>query len=90
MSEELTTIELDVVNEITNMSHMKPLQYDPEKLQYNQKYKCFEYFANKFPKGWEFIPGFNKVIEQCQMNASKITPLQEMELKRQDVYISER
>lgn len=90
MSEELTTIELDVVNEITKMSKSKPLIYDPEKLQYNQKYKSFEYFANKFPKGWEFIPGFDKVIEKCQMNANKITPLQEMELKRPDIYISER
>ena len=88
--EELSTIELDVVAEITKIAHMKPLHYDPEKLQYNQKYKCFDYFAKKFPDGWESIPGFDKVIEMCQRNGSKLTPLQEMELKRPDIYISER
>ena len=81
--EELTTIELDVIQEMIGMKELKyPLQYDPEKLKYNSKYKSFDYFANKFPRGWQGIPGFDKVIEMCRLRGSLITPLQEIEMKQ--------
>lgn len=83
MEEELTNIDLDVVSEILDMKSLKAVpRYDEDKLQYNNRYKCFEYFAKKFPKGWESIPGFDKVIEMCQKNGGKITPLQEMQMKQ--------
>ena len=81
--EELTTIELDVVQEMIGMKELKvPLTYDPEKLKYNSKYQSFDFFAQKFPPGWEVIPGFDKVIEMCRLRGSLITPLQEIELKQ--------
>jgi hypothetical protein len=78
----LSVIELDVVNEIIGMKELKtPITYDKEKLEYNAKYRSFEYYAKKFPTGWEYIPGFDKIIEMCRSNASSLTPMQEIELR---------
>ena len=94
--EELTDIELDVVECLIGMKELKyPLHYDPEKLKYNSKYRCSEFFAQRFPNGWQSFPGFDKVIELCRSNASKISPLQEMEMRCVDceygkVSVSER
>jgi hypothetical protein len=74
--------EQDIVNSLLGMTEVKaPLQYDPEKLIYNQKYKSFEYFAKKFPPGWQSIPGFDKVIDLCRQNATNMTPEEEMDEK---------
>ena len=34
------------------------------KLYYNDYYKSPDYIASKLPAGWEFIPGFDQVIEE--------------------------
>jgi hypothetical protein len=74
--------EQDIINSILAMREIKPpLQYDPEKLMYNEKYKSFEFFADKFPDGWQNIPGFEKIIEQCRQNA--VSPLEEMNARIQ-------
>ena len=81
MEEELTEIELNVVEAILDMKELKyPLPYDPEKLKYNSVYKCSDFFAKKFPTGWQSIPGFDKIIELCKNNAT--TPKEEIELRR--------
>ena len=96
MEEELTDIELDVVRSFTLMNNSNAqLNIDTEKIRYNERYRCFDFFAKKFPPGWDSIPGFDRVITLCQTNGSKMTPLQEMELRQVvnediEVGISER
>jgi hypothetical protein len=90
MSKKLITEE-EVVDNILNMKELRvPMLYDPEKLKYNAKYKEFDYFANKFPNGWQYIPGFDRVIDNIRETA--LTPLQEMNLRREEsklIYLQE-
>ena len=52
----------------------KPEHIDYNKIQYNAFYKTFEYWSNKFPKGHQSIPGFDKIVHNLAENA--LTPLQ--------------
>ena len=54
---------------------------DWSKLQFNDLYKSYESFQNKFPKGYENIVGFDKIIEyMVNMNIDN-SPLKELENK---------
>ena len=59
---------------------------DFEKLKYNAFYRSYEFYENKFPKGYENIPGFNKIIENIALQAEEEnkTPLQEI-IERQNI-----
>jgi hypothetical protein len=63
-----------------------PDKIDWDKLEYNPTYKSFDYYANKFPTGWEYLTGFEKIIENMAKNAK--SPLEEMEdrIKSIDMY----
>lgn len=49
---------------------------DWNKLQYNNSYNSPEYFKNKFPSGFEYLPGFDDIFEKMAENAK--TPYEEM------------
>ena len=49
---------------------------DWDKLQYNSTYKSPEYFRNKFPLGFEYLNGFEEIIQNMANNAK--TPYEEM------------
>ena len=59
---------------------------DLNKLKYNAFYKSFEHHANKFPNGYNSIPGFDKIIESIADNSK--SPLEEM-TERQNINIIE-
>lgn len=62
---------------------MKPTpNIDWEKVAYNTFYKSQEYFINKFPPGFESLPGYEKIIDEMILNSK--TPLEEMNERRQD------
>ena len=63
-------VELDFVNMSSN-------ELDWEKVAYNTFYKTPEYFINKFPPGFESIPGYENIIDKMISNAK--SPLEEME-----------
>jgi hypothetical protein len=44
---------------------------------YNQLYKSFEFYEEKFPKGYENIPGFVKVIDEIVVKSENNNPLKE-------------
>ena len=49
---------------------MKPTtNIDWEKVAYNTFYKSQDYFINKFPQGFESLPGYKKIIDElmCYM-----------------------
>jgi hypothetical protein len=49
---------------------------DWNQLQYNETYKTFDYWKNKFPPGFEYLPGFDTIIENMANNAK--SPYEEM------------
>ena len=51
-------------------------QIDLDKVRYNSFYRSDEYFLSKYPKGFETIPGFDKIIEYSKNNA--VSPLEEI------------
>ena len=49
---------------------------DWDKLQYNETYKSHEYFRNNFPPGFEYLSGFDTIIQNMANKAK--TPYEEM------------
>ncbi len=49
---------------------------DWDKLQYNSTYNSPEYFRNKFPSGFDYLPGFDTIIQNMANKAK--TPYEEM------------
>ena len=50
--------------------------FDWQKVRYNTFYKQPEFFWDKFPEGFENIPGFHKIIDKMVDNA--LDPLEEI------------
>ena len=54
-------------------------ELDLNKVAYNLRYKDTNYWLNKFPPGFENLPGSEKVLEQIAQKA--LTPLEELNLR---------
>ncbi len=82
MEAEISEIESQVINDVLSMKQVKPqLNFDPKKLQYNDYYRSYEFWKNKFPKGYDKIPHMNLVIKDIYEKNKDKTPLDEMKLK---------
>jgi len=55
---------------------------DWNKVRYNALYKDFSFHEKKFPKGYESIPGFDRVIEQIAKNSK--SPLEEIQERQNE------
>lgn len=55
---------------------------DWEKVRYNSFYRSNDYFLNKFPPGFENLPGAENILESIAMNAK--SPLEEMREREQE------
>jgi len=55
---------------------------DYSQVQYNQIYKSFEFYDDKFPEGYENIPGFDKIIEKIVEKSKDNSPLEEYNKRR--------
>lgn len=53
---------------------------DWAKVRYNTFYKTYEFAESKFPPGYDSIPGFDKVIEDC---IPTLSPLEEYMIRNQ-------
>lgn len=64
-----------------NFSIKREYFLDLNKIKYNAFYRSYEFYENKFPKGYESIPGFDKIIDSivCKAKETKKTPLDELE-----------
>ena len=51
---------------------------DEKCIMYNQLYKSFDYYEDKFPEGFENIPGFNLIIDKMVDNSQNNSPLKEI------------
>ncbi len=54
---------------------------DWEMLQYNSVYNSVQFYDKKFPKGYENIPGFDKIIEQIAEQSAPNSPLAEYNMR---------
>lgn len=61
-----------------NFSIKREFALDLDKIKYNAFYRSYEFYESKFPKGWESIPGFEKIIESIVEKSVDKTPLDEM------------
>jgi len=57
-------------------------ELDINKIKYNAFYRSYEFAESKFPKGYENIPGFDKVIQSVKQELETKTPLEEMEFRQ--------
>ena len=55
---------------------------DWDKVKYNAFYRSPEYFLNKFPVGFENLPGSESIIESMILETS--SPLEEMKQRQQE------
>lgn len=64
-----------------NFSIKREFVLDLNKIKYNAFYRSYEFYESKFPKGYESIPGFDKIIDSIVYKAqeTKKTPLDELE-----------
>lgn len=84
---EITEHEIQIVNEIVDIFNNTPKPiYDESKLQYNY-YHSFDFWKDKFPKGYENIPGFTQIINHIMELNKDNSPLKEMEERKN--FISE-
>ena len=67
-----------------NFSIKREFVLDLDKIKYNAFYRSYEFYESKFPKGYESIPGFDKIIESIVENSKDKTPLDEM-LQREKI-----
>ncbi len=63
---------------------------DLNKLLYNSFYRSYEFYESKFPKGYDNIPGFDKVIESMLTHTIEhdLTPLKAIEQRQDEAIIS--
>lgn len=65
---------------------------DWEKLQYTTEYNSYYFYQEQFPKGFENIPGFEKIFEAMVEDNVNHTPLAEYNkrtaIKEEEIIIS--
>jgi hypothetical protein len=55
---------------------------DESCIMYNQLYKSYEFYDDKFPDGFNNIPGFNLIIDKIVDNSQDNSPLKEMDARQ--------
>ena len=68
-----------ILPENLNFSLQKDYTIDLNKIKYNAFYRSYEFYESKFPKGYESIAGFDKIIEHIAIQNESKTPLDEIE-----------
>jgi hypothetical protein len=94
-SYNLSAKECEILNEIESMKQLNvKSKIDPSKLEYNDRYKSFDFWAKKFPKGYTEIPEMRLVIEYIKEKNMNKSPLDEInertEFDQDYIKISER
>ena len=64
------------------------IQLDESCVMYNNLYKSFEFYDNKFPEGHENIPGFEKIIDAIVERAKDNSPLIEFKTRFNDTFFN--
>ena len=68
----------DIFNYRVITNENKPfIKLDYSLVMYNEIYKTYEFYESKFPKGYENITGFNKIIEKIVEQSLENSPMKE-------------
>jgi hypothetical protein len=82
MDQLLQQLNAGILPDALNYTGEKQFEgVDVAKLQYNAFYRSYDFYLNKFPKGMENLPGFEKVLEHIQEKNADNSPLKEIEIK---------
>jgi hypothetical protein len=80
MDELNALIKTGILPDCLNYTNEKKFDgVDIAKLQYNAFYRSYDFYLHKFPKGFDGLPGFDKVIESIQKQNENNSPLKEIE-----------
>lgn len=80
MDQLLQQLNAGILPDELNYTNEKKFEgVDVAKLQYNAFYRSYNFYLNKFPQGFDNLPGFDKVIEHMQEKNTDNTPLKEIE-----------
>jgi hypothetical protein len=91
MDEINVLIKAGILPDALNYTNEKKFEgVDVAKLKYNAFYRSYDYYLNKFPKGFDGLPGFDKVIESIQQQNADNTPLKEIEKLKSVSILDER
>jgi hypothetical protein len=83
MDEIIQQLNAGILPDALNYTGEKQFEgVDIAKLQYNAFYRSYDYYLNKFPKGFDGLLGFDKVIESIQEKNADNSPLKEIEEKK--------
>ena len=84
MDEEKEDTIFEIPYELTyNLIPQHRYEIDESKLLYQNEYKTYEYYANRFPYDYSHIKGFDKLIQM--MADTALTPLEELEIIKSNV-----
>ena len=67
-----------------NINHTEVIDWD--KVAYNTFYHTSHFYENKFPKGYDSIPAFDKIIDMIVEKNKDNSPLKEI-LERQNTLL---
>lgn len=81
MNRDIEMLNRGILPDSLNFNINQTNEIDMYKLAYNLRYKTTEYWESKFPDGYQYIPGFDKIIEKITEEA--ISPLEEILLKQE-------
>jgi hypothetical protein len=82
MDEINVLIKAGILPDALNYTNEKKFEgVDVAKLKYNAFYRSYNFYLDKFPKGFDGLLGFEKVIESIQQQNADNTPLKEIEEK---------
>jgi hypothetical protein len=74
-------LSMGILPDELNFGIKREYELDINKIKYNAFYRSYEFYEKKFPKGYEGITGFDKIIENIAYTAQEKnkSPLQELD-----------
>jgi hypothetical protein len=85
MNKDIELLNRGILPDSLNFN--KTPEFDIYKVAYNLRYKTTQYWESKFCDGYQYIPGFDKIIEKIAEES--LTPLEEITLKQEENKITE-
>ena len=81
MNRDIEMLNRGILPDSLNFNINQNQEIDIYKIAYNLRYKTTEYWESKFPDGYQYIPGFDRIIEKIAEEA--LSPLEEISLKQE-------
>lgn len=83
MNKDIELLNRGILPDSLNFNLKQEEVLDLHKIAYNLRYKDTNYWLNKFPQGFENLPGSEKIIEAIAEKS--LSPLEELELRNYNI-----